>query len=210
MSIRKPLAVAAALLLTAGLAACSSDDGTGGQLDAQGTTQVQTGEQEAPPPEHGQIITAEQAAALPGGLVAHELPDGEFIALQEGEPLPEPVIDHLRSLIVVDPPQSLDEAVDSGVHGEAAAVAARLAAATGRIPAYVYNVGRFDGDGTLMGELWMIEAGGEAADKVTQTISSGDYVQLTYPTYDEAMAELEARVADTSDPDAYELIELAR
>lgn len=206
MSIRKPLTLAAAALLALA-AACSSDDGA--QVDAQATGQVQVGGEEQPP-EHGQVVTAEQAASLPEGMVAHELPGGDLIALEKGEPLPGPVIDHLRSLIVVDPPASLDEAVESGIHGEAAAVAARLGRETGRIPAYVYNVGRFDGDGSLMGELWMVEAGGEAADKVSEAIAAGDYVQLTYPTYEEAMAELEARIADTSDPSVYEVIGLDR
>lgn len=206
MSIRKPIALAASALLILGLGACSSDD-------AQGASQAQSTTQAGGPSgavTHGQLVSAEQVMGLPDGLSGHELPDGRFVVIERDQPLPQEVLDHLRGLVDVDPPASLEDGTLGSATMEAAEISNRLARDTGRVPAFVHNVGFFDGAGTLKGEMWMVEAGGEAGQNLSQMIAEGEYVQMTYPTYEEAITELRARVEATSDPSVYELIELDR
>lgn len=209
------LAAAATLALT--LAACSSDESAAEADEVAPFEQPQEAEETTEPepevlpdPEHGEEITAAQAADLPEHLAAVEVGDGTLIAVDGTQPFPDAVVAHIQDLIPVTPVEQYDmEDIESN-HAEQDRLreaVVEISEATGRRPATVVNAGRHNEEGVLVDDSsWLPQLHSELSELMLAN-QAEDVITITFhPTADEAIAQLEDLIADLDDPSVWEVI----
>lgn len=215
---RRLVALTAASALAVALAACSSQEPTA-EADEPAVEQTEPAPAEettdpepteAPEPEHGDEITAEQAGSLPDHLAAVEVTDGVLVAVDGTQPFPEQVVSYIQDLIPTEPVEEYDmEDIESN-HVEQDRLheaILEIAEASGRRPATVVNTGQHNEDGVLVDDSsWLPQLHSELTDLMLANQAEGIITITFHPTADEAIAQLEGLIADLDDPSVWEVI----
>lgn len=197
---------AAAMLL----ASCSSSTDVDGSVvptletppSLEATPTPEVTEEPVPEVAVGDVVTAEQAETLPEGQVAFELETGELVVVDQGQRLPDVILNE----VAAKAPESLPP-TNPGI-GPSADVFYRsqeVGLATGRYPVTVVRGGGYGRDGSLESEGYGVSFQAEAMTVYKQSDRFKNF-QVVFRTPEEALAFAEEIVAQTSDPSIYDII----
>jgi len=211
-AIRLAATLAATATLAAGCPPASSGDPGGDDPAATASaTHTEEATTEEPTPEvieasAGDIVTDEEAELLAEGLSAYALASGELVVVDADEPLPEVLVEEVRSMV----PDSwtYDDLMKTGKDRTTDAFykTQDIAIRTGRETVMVAETQAHDINGNVEKVYW----GAAGTGEVGNTLAAGVWDRYDDPmtSREEAVSYVEGLIAESENPEAYQVIVL--